>query len=156
MYTASCLCGACKIEISSIIGTGFCHCITCRKMTSSLFSMNASVPASAFQLKSGKPKTSKLIGDSGTESTMNFCGDCGSPLWMDYGPRPDLKILKAGILDGNEVMETEGLRPQVEQFTSRRPSWMCPVAGGEQESGQQGFKKEEDMTEETKSGKPKL
>ena len=75
---------------------------------------------------------------------------------MDFGPRPDLKIVKAGVLDGNGVLEGEGMRPQVEQFTSRRPSWLWPVEGSEQENGQQAFKGAERKTEDSEARKSKL
>ena len=78
MPTATCLCGACHIVISHIIGAGLCHCTICRKMTSSAYSITAPVDSSAFHLERGTPKKYALTADSGTKSTLYFCGDCGS------------------------------------------------------------------------------
>lgn len=83
---------------------------------------------------------------------MNFCGDCGSLLWMDYSPRPDFKVLKSGIIDGEDSMNLDALRPKVEQFTVRRPSWLCPIADAVQEPGQQAIKKADAMIEEIRAG----
>ena len=99
MYTATCLCGVCKIEIDKIIATGICHCTTCRKMTSSAFSLNTMIRADNFHLKTGQPKAFVLP----NKATQNFCGDCGSVLWIDWPQDRDLKILKTGVLDGEDT-----------------------------------------------------
>lgn len=151
MYTASCLCGGCVIEFDNIIGTGLCYCTTCRKMTSSLFSMNTLVPTPDLHLKSGTPKTRPHQSDSGAKSTMHFCADCGGIMWMEYEPRPDFRIIKSGIIDGEDSMRLDALRPKVEQFAARRPPWLCPIEGAVQEPGQQPIKKSDEMVEELKS-----
>ena len=132
MNTATCVCGACHIELDTLIGTGLCHCTVCRKMTSSAFSMNTAVPASGFHLQSGQPKSYTITAPSGTEYFLHFCGDCGSALWIDGPALPDLKILKSGVLDGDEAMELEGIWPKAEQYTIRRPKWLCAVEGASQ------------------------
>ena len=153
MPTATCLCGKCHVTVSKIIGAGICHCLTCRKMSSSLFSINAAIPASDFQLDSGTTKTCPITGDSGRKSAIHFCSDCGSALWTEWSERPDLKILKAGILDGEGVLETDDLTPKVEQFTSRRPRWLCAVDGAVQIEGQQELKRAEAMMDEIEAEK---
>lgn len=82
---------------------------------------------------------------------MNFCSDCGSLLWMDYLPRPDFKVLKSGIIDGEDAMNSEALRPKVEQFTARRPSWLYSIAEAVQEPGQQAITKADAMIEEIRA-----
>ncbi|KAK4565229.1 hypothetical protein LTR86_003846 [Recurvomyces mirabilis] len=136
MPSASCLCGACRFQIDSITGTGICHCTNCRKVTGSCFSLNAIVNESALHLTSGSPKGIDVPGDTGVTSTLRFCGDCGSPLWFEYPPRPDLRVVKAGLLDEEETFQD--LTPMVEQFTKRRPQWLCAATGASQFEGQQG------------------
>ena len=63
---------------------------------------------------------------------------------------PELKIIKSGVLDGEGVMEREGVKPGVEQNTRRRPGWLCAVEGAVQFEGQQGTGKEEKGEEEAK------
>jgi hypothetical protein len=52
---------------------------------------------------------------------MNFCGDCCSMMWTASPARPDHVVIKAGSLDGDAL---EKLKPKVEVFTSRKPSWV--------------------------------
>ena len=63
---------------------------------------------------------------------------------------PELKIIKSGVLDGEEVMEREGVKPGVEQNTRRRPGWLCAVEGALQFEAQQGMGKEEKEDEKAK------
>ncbi|KAK5138437.1 hypothetical protein LTR08_000023 [Meristemomyces frigidus] len=148
MPTATCLCGACHIKIDTIIATGIWHCTTCRKMTSAPYSINAISPTSAFHLVSGSPKSRKLTADTGVVSTLTFCGDCSSALWVEYSPMPEIRILKAGVLDGDDALELQALKPLVEQFTKRRAPWLCAVEGAQQFAGQQGATEATEMLAE--------
>ena len=139
MPNGSCLCGKCKIEVSKIISTGICHCTLCRKMTGSLFSLNAIVPEENFTLQVGNPKKSFL--DPQTKNSgFYFCGDCGSSLWNESVDMPGLKVLKAGVLD--DTNELEDFKPKAEQFVARRPSWLAEVGGATQVDGMQSVAKE--------------
>ena len=102
------------------------------------------------------PQSCTLTGDSGIESTLKFCGDCGSALWTEWPGRPDLRILKAGVLDDDGVFESESMKPKVEQFTTRRPTWLCRVDGALQIDGQQSIKSAESMMNESETAKENL
>ncbi|KAK5736443.1 hypothetical protein LTR17_007439 [Elasticomyces elasticus] len=145
MPTATCLCGACHIVIDSILGTGICHCMTCRKSTSSTFSLNAVTTKDAFHLISGSPKSYGIVGDNGIPSKIFFCGDCSSLMWTEYSPRPDLRIVKAGTIDGDDALAEEKLQPLVEQYTKRRAPWLCGAANAKQYEGQQDASSEDDQ-----------
>ena len=84
--------------------------------------MSAAIGASALHLEHGTPKSCVITADSGTKSTFYFCGDCGSTPWVEWPGRPALKILEAGLLDGEDVMETEEVKPNAEQYVVRRPN----------------------------------
>ncbi|KAK3646352.1 hypothetical protein LTR56_003112 [Elasticomyces elasticus] len=144
MPTATCLCGACHIVIDSILGTGICHCITCRKSTSSTFSLNAVTTKDAFHLISGSPKSYGIVGDNGIPSKIFFCGECSSLMWTEYSPRPDLRIVKAGTIDGDDALADEKLQPLVEQYTKRRAPWLCGAVNAKQYEGQQDASSEDD------------
>ncbi|KAK5692036.1 hypothetical protein LTR97_011209 [Elasticomyces elasticus] len=144
MPTATCLCGACHIVIDSILGTGICHCMTCRKSTSSTFSLNAVTTKDAFHLISGSPKSYGIIGDNGIPSKIFFCGECSSLMWTEYSPRPDLRIVKAGTIDGDDALADEKLQPLVEQYTKRRAPWLCEAVNAKQYEGQQDASSEDD------------
>ncbi|KAK5742346.1 hypothetical protein LTR17_003358 [Elasticomyces elasticus] len=144
MPTATCLCGACHVVLDSILGTGICHCMTCRKSTSSTFSLNAVTTKDAFHLISGSPKSYGIVGDNGIPSKIFFCGDCSSLMWTEYSPRPDLRIVKAGTIDGDDALADERLQPLVEQYTKRRAPWLCGAVNAKQYEGQQDASSEDD------------
>lgn len=91
--------------------------------------MNAIFPKSAFTIISGEPKVYTFNGGSGNPAHVHFCGNCGATMWTLASLRPDIIVIKVGILDG-EVLEKLG--PKVETFTSRRPGWMKCVDGAAQ------------------------
>lgn len=68
-------------------------------------------------------------GGSGNPAFVNFCGNCGSTMWTLTPLRPDIVVIKVGILDGDAL---EKLGPKLETFTSRKPSWMKSVDGAAQ------------------------
>jgi hypothetical protein len=154
MPTATCYCGACHINIDSIVGTALCHCMVCRKQSASAFSINAAIPATGFHLERGTPKErplthlqEKFQGKPESMPHSWFCVDCGCSLWVDWPLRPELKILKAGILDEVEDLEALKLKLVAEQFTARRPAWLCPIEGAVQIEGQQGEEESHEMAE---------
>ena len=132
MGSASCVCGKCNLIVSNIISTGICHCTLCRKMSSSAFSINAVVPTESLTLISGELKSCHLPSDTGTDSKLYFCVDCGSASWTESNSMPGLKVLKAGVLDGTDALDNANLRPRAEQFVARRPSWLKEVNGAKQ------------------------
>ena len=113
-------------------------------MTSSAFSINTLVPTAAFHLVRGTPKTYTILSESKREYTLNICPDCGSALWIDGG-LPGMKILKSGVLDGNDALEQEGVKPLSEQFTVRRASWVCLISGASQSDTQSSRKEVDKM-----------
>ena len=127
MPTATCLCGTCRIDVSSSLANVLCHCTTCRKMSSSAYTINAAVPKEAFRLVSGSPKSYEHTNaSSGITSTLHFCDRCGSALWIDYPPVPHLRVIKGGILDDG-TLHSAVMQPQSEQWTSSRLPWQCAI-----------------------------
>jgi hypothetical protein len=133
MPTATCLCGECHLEIDTIIGTTLCHCTTCRKMSSSSFTINTAIPAAALRVVRGEPKIYTLTGAS---------------LFLPYGPNPELRILKAGVLDGDDALEADAIKLKAEQHTRRRCGWLQPAEGIRQIEGQMQPKQAKEMRKE--------
>ena len=106
-------------------------------MTSSAYSLNAVVPSDDLKVESGNPKRCTLPPETGIEPTLYFCGECGSALWTQSARISGLKTLKAGVLDGAEVLGSDDLKPKAEQFVERRPPWLQAVAGTTQVEGLQ-------------------
>jgi hypothetical protein len=71
----------------------------------------------------------EAVGGSGNPAFVNFCGNCSSTMWTLTPMRPDIVVIKVGILDGDALQK---LTPKVETFTSRKPSWVTSVDGAMQ------------------------
>lgn len=78
----------------------------------------------------GNPKAFTKTADSGKKITSYFCGDCGSTLYRDGENFPGMKIVKAGVLDGKDVLNES--KPNVELFAPTRPKWIAALDGAEQ------------------------
>jgi hypothetical protein len=102
-----------------------CHCTDCQRMTSSAFSMALVLPADAFHLVKGEPKTVQRTADSGRVTTRWICPECGS--WMSSGPRPGSTVrnVRAGTLD-----DTSWVRPTVHFWTRSKQHWIAIPEGG--------------------------
>lgn len=144
MSTGSCVCGAVKFSCTGPpLKTCLCHCTTCQKLGGAPFSSNIVVQSDQFTLLSGTPKEYATIGGSGNPATLFFCGECSSTLWSEGKAFPGLKVIKVGLLDDAEVRDM--LRPEMEQFTSRRVQWLSEVEGVEQ---RREAKKDEEKAEQ--------
>ena len=75
------------------------------------------VPAAGFRITQADRNA---IGkaDSGNEITRAFCGDCGSPLYVQVATRPDIVGLRVGTLD-----EPGEFRPEADIFVRSAQSW---------------------------------
>jgi len=54
----------------------------------------------------------------GNEITRAFCGDCGSPLYVQVSTRPDIVGLRVGTLD-----EPAEFRPEADIFVKSAQPW---------------------------------
>ncbi|KAI1141353.1 Mss4-like protein [Hypoxylon sp. FL0543] len=127
----SCFCG--KIRISyegEPVSQVTCHCLDCRKISGSTYSVNLVVPRPAFKLVSGMPKTVSKVADSGKEITSYFCGDCGSTLWRETETFGENNIVKAGVMDDCNALDEA--KPVGEIFTKNRVGWVAEVPGAAQ------------------------
>jgi hypothetical protein len=116
-----CLCGAVRYEVNGpMLFGGFCHCIDCRKTTSS-HSASMAV-AEASMSVTGKVSEYTRPGGSGNPVTRVFCPVCGSGVYSK-GARPGVVMLKAGTLD-----DPEQFKPMATVYASRAPSWDAPRA----------------------------
>ncbi|KAI0386319.1 Mss4-like protein [Hypomontagnella monticulosa] len=126
-----CLCGKVRISYTSEPVTKLlCHCLDCRKISGSGFSINLIVPEEGFKITSGTPKTFTKVADSGLDITGHFCGDCGTTLFRDGECFGTNKILKTGIMD--DLHALDDAKPVVELFSRSRVSWVPAVPGADQ------------------------
>ena len=120
--SGGCLCGAVRYELSApqLFG-GFCHCVDCRK-TSSSHSASMAVPEAALKI-TGETRSFSSVGGSGNPVTRVFCPNCGTGI-LSKGVRPGVVMLKAGTLD-----DPEHFKPMAAIYVSRAPSWDKPPQG---------------------------
>ncbi|EKG12517.1 Glutathione-dependent formaldehyde-activating family GFA [Macrophomina phaseolina MS6] len=105
-----------------------CHCISCRRSSNSTHSTNLLVPTPSFHPTSGTAKQWTRTGDSGKTVTNNFCGECGTLLWVTGEAMTGVTIVKAGTLDDLSLNDTK-YKPKVEIFTRNKYSWLADVEG---------------------------
>ncbi|HZQ73547.1 MAG TPA: GFA family protein [Burkholderiales bacterium] len=104
--TGGCLCGAIRYIISAPVAElRACHCTNCQKASGAAGSVNAVLPASAFQITKGAPKRYSAVVDSGRTLHRFFCGDCGSPLYSQRANAPETVVVRAGSMDDSSGMK---------------------------------------------------
>ena len=94
-----CHCGAIVYEATvDPARASLCHCNDCQSFSGAPF--RASVPAKAedFHLLKGKPKVYVKVAESGARRAQNFCGDCGSPIYVTSADDPKLFNLRLGTI----------------------------------------------------------
>jgi hypothetical protein len=115
--TGGCQCGEVRYRIEGEpLELSVCHCRECQRQSGSAFGMSLAIPAGAFRLLAGSPKTFEVVCDSGRTKTCAFCPTCGTRIYH----RTDAGIsIKAGTLD-----DTSSLRPTAHYWTARKQPWV--------------------------------
>ena len=113
-FTGRCLCGSITFSFAEKpLTCGHCHCESCRKWQCSAFATWASFQKQSFKL-SGKPKSF----ESSKGNYRQFCGSCGSPLFMECSEDPDIVYVTLGSLEQNP-----DLRPTRHVSFEERVQW---------------------------------
>ncbi|TRM58527.1 Mss4-like protein [Schizophyllum amplum] len=129
MPTGGCFCGAVRYSFTGEpVGKAICHCLNCRKISGTAYSTNVLIPADAFTVTAGTPKTYTWVGGSGKPITSFLCGDCGSTMWI--AAHSGMKVVKAGTLDDADALDLA--KPQAEIFVTRRANWVQEIQGAAQ------------------------
>ncbi len=117
--TGGCLCGAVRYESAGDpIFSLQCHCRDCQRSSGTAYIAAMRVPASGFRITQGAPKRYVGKADSGNAITRAFCGDCGSPLYVQVATRPDIVGLRVGTLD-----DPSEFRPEADIFVKSAQPW---------------------------------
>jgi hypothetical protein len=117
--TGGCLCGALRYESAGEpVFSLQCHCRDCQRSSGTAYIAAIRVPASGFCITQGAPKRYVAKADSGNEITRAFCGDCGSPLYVQVSTRPDIIGIRVGSLD-----DPSGFRPEADIFVKSAQPW---------------------------------
>lgn len=117
--TGGCLCGAVRYEsVGEPLFSLKCHCRDCQKSSGTAYVAAMRVPADGFRVTQGTPRRYVSRSDAGNEVSRYFCGDCGSPLYIQVSTRPDIVGLRVGTLDDPSVF-----RPEAEIFMKSAQPW---------------------------------
>jgi hypothetical protein len=117
--TGGCLCGTIRYESAGDpVFSLQCHCRDCQRQTGSAYIAAMRVPAAGFRITKGEPKQYVSTSDGGNRVTRAFCGDCGSPIYIQVSTRPGLVGLRVGTLD-----DPSGFRPEADIFVKSAQPW---------------------------------
>ena len=116
--SGGCLCGAVRYEIKADpVMTGFCHCLSCQKLSGSGHAFHIMVPDAAFTIH-GKTKGYSWKADSGSTVTTSFCVECGAPIFGRSTGFPGTVTIRAASLD-----EPSAVSPQMSVYAKRVQPW---------------------------------
>ncbi|KAK3673321.1 hypothetical protein LTR78_006866 [Recurvomyces mirabilis] len=140
--TASCFCGAVKLEFPvegvDLVDTFICNCTDCRTITASMFASNFIIKNSSLKHLSGEDKLTKFAQSQtiATGSTMenSFCSVCGTLMYRRSSGFPTNSVLRIGTVDDFNLHDTK-LKPRIEQFTKDRVGWFHGGEGVKQVEG---------------------
>ncbi len=95
-----CQCGGIRYEITGDPGELYaCHCLECRKLTASAFSMSLMVRTADFHITHGAPNVWTRPTDKGNVLNCHFCPDCGSRVAHLTEGDDEWLVVKPGSLD---------------------------------------------------------
>ena len=117
--TGGCLCGGVRYESAGDpVFSLHCHCRDCQRSSGTAYIAAMRVPAAGFRITRGAPKRYVSKSDAGNEITRAFCGDCGSPLYVQVSTRPDIVGLRVGTLD-----DPSGFQADADIFVKSAQPW---------------------------------
>jgi hypothetical protein len=117
--TGGCLCGAIRYASDGEIMFSLrCHCRNCQRQSGAASVAAIRVPAVRFHITKGAPKRFVAQADSGNEIARVFCGDCGTPLYVQVATRPDVVGLRVCTLD-----DPGWFRPDADIFVKSAQPW---------------------------------
>ena len=101
VHEGGCLCRDIRYEArAEPIWTTVCHCTFCQRLTGSAFLVEPIFVREAVQFSGAAAKTYEHRSDgSGMRVGVNFCGRCGTTLFLEFERFPDVLGLCAGTFD---------------------------------------------------------
>ena len=76
------------------------------------------MPSAEFEIVKGTPKEYASPADSGNVITRIFCGDCGTPLFIQVSTRPDVVGVRVCTFD-----DPSWFQPEANIFTKSAQPW---------------------------------
>lgn len=113
-----CLCGGVRFEIAAEPAmTGFCHCLSCQKLSGAGHAFHVMAPKDAFTV-GGPIKGYAWKADSGNTVTTYFCTECGSPVYGESSGFAGAITVRAAALD-----DPGAVKPQMTVYAKRVQPW---------------------------------
>ena len=98
--TGGCQCGQLRYEVRGTpVDLYICHCLECRKQSSSAFGISLIVRRADLALVSGRPRIWTRPATLGGSLDCAFCPNCGSRIWHGNAEADDILSIKGGSLD---------------------------------------------------------
>lgn len=120
-WEGGCRCDSVRVRVTKPpLLTGACHCLGCRKMSASAYSLTVTVPADGFEVLSGEPEIGGL---HGPVSRHFHCPRCKSWLFTRAEGMDWFVNLRATVLDDHRWFE-----PFVELFAREKLPWASASA----------------------------
>lgn len=117
-YSGRCACGAVEIRIrGKALAVRQCWCRRCQQIAAGGPTHNAVFRAADIGIE-GPTASHDYVADSGNILTRTHCPACGTPILGGSSARPDMRVVRLGVLD-----EAHGLMPTVAIWTSEAPPW---------------------------------
>ena len=117
--TGGCLCGAVRYESGGEPAFSLqCHCRDCQRASGAAHVSAVRMPSAEFRIIQGVPKTYVAHADSGNAISRVFCGDCGTPLYVQVSTRPDIVGLRVTTFD-----DPSWFKPDANIFTKSAQPW---------------------------------
>jgi hypothetical protein len=101
VHEGGCLCGDVRYKtVAEPIRITICHCSFCQKLTGSAYLVEPIFRKQDVVFKGVPPKTYEHRSDSSQKRViLNFCGRCGTTIYLDLERFPDILGLCGGTFD---------------------------------------------------------
>lgn len=100
-HEGGCLCGDVRYKVTAApLRVTICHCTFCQRFTGSAFLVEPIFRQEQVVLTGALPKTHDHRSDGSQKRvTLNFCGRCGTTLYLDFERFPGFVGVCAGTFD---------------------------------------------------------
>ena len=115
---AACCCGQLyAVTEGEPVRISMCHCLACQRRTGSTFGAQARFPRNRVSIN-GTATQYVRTADSGDRITFHFCPACGSTVFYQQNPEPDLIAIPVGAF-----ADPSFPAPTVSVYEARRHVW---------------------------------
>lgn len=104
-----------------------CHCTDCQTLSGSAYRTVVHTPETSFRLLSGEPKIYVKTAESGNKRELNFCPDCGTPIYATSVEGPPRTL---GIRVG-AVRQRAELPPKSQYYRRSALDWVMDLGAVE-------------------------